>query len=243
MKFLIGLLVALVTLLSTGRNYPKMGQCAYPTIPGSAISQKFDAYNPSMIAGNHLHKGIDIKVGVGAPVYADLDGIVIYAGVQQTGYGRHIIIRHPNGNLSIFGHLSVLKVTAGEQVISGQLIGRSGGDPDDDIDGDGSSTGAHLHWEMRPVGFTANWNYAFDPIEYCLSLHPTRYEIAYVTAPVGLNVHISPSQKSPILYSLYSREKVEIVEERDGWARLNSERPEWVRLEWLEKTGIFVPDP
>jgi murein DD-endopeptidase MepM/ murein hydrolase activator NlpD len=86
-----------------------------------------------------LHAGIDLAAGVGAPVRAALDGTVVSAG-NEGGYGRCVRIRHADGAVTVYAHLSSISVQAG-QVAAGQLIGREGNT--------GQSTGPHLHFEVR----------------------------------------------------------------------------------------------
>jgi murein DD-endopeptidase MepM/ murein hydrolase activator NlpD len=92
-----------------------------------------------------LHAGIDIGAPIGTPVWASKAGQVILAG-QQSGYGNAIVISHGNGLTTLYGHLSRISVSEGQQVRQGQVIGASGNT--------GESTGPHLHFETR-VGGTA----------------------------------------------------------------------------------------
>jgi murein DD-endopeptidase MepM/ murein hydrolase activator NlpD len=66
----------------------------------------------------------------------------------------------------LYAHLSQLNVRFGQIVKSGQIIGLSGGDPNDDIDGDGASSGAHLHFEVRVPSHLDNNLYNIDPEYY-----------------------------------------------------------------------------
>lgn len=210
----------------------------FPTIPTAFITQVFNNYAPGSYAGDGRHKGIDYGINVGSPIYACLAGMVEVATVQQTGYGRHVRVRHADGSLGIYGHLSELLCKVGDQVGDGQLIGKSGGDPRDKIDGDGFSTGAHLHWEIRPAGVTTDQG-AVDPNLYCIKLLAAKWENAECTASVGLNVRSAPSGGAPVLYTLKKREQVQVVEQVNGWARLNALRPEWCSLQYLALSGVF----
>ena len=97
------------------------------------------------------HKGIDIGLRVGDAVYAAFDGIVRAAlPINLTGgYGNVLVIRHPNGLETYYGHLSRFIVKSGDLVKAGELIGYGGST--------GRSTGPHLHFETRYMG------QAFDP--------------------------------------------------------------------------------
>lgn len=87
----------------------------------------------------------------GDTVRAAFNGIVRYiGGVRQTGgYGNLVIIRHPNGLETYYGHLSKILVGENESVKAGEIIGLGGST--------GRSTGPHLHFETRYMG------HAFDP--------------------------------------------------------------------------------
>jgi murein DD-endopeptidase MepM/ murein hydrolase activator NlpD len=211
---------------------------SFPTISTARITQLFNNYNPSMYGGDGRHKGIDYGTPAGTPVYACMDGTVSVATVAQTGYGRHIRLQHLDGSMSIYGHLTKLLVRVGEQVRAGQEIGKSGGDPNDGIDGDGLSTGAHLHWEIRPPGKTSTDQGAVDPKEYCLQYVPAPVEFAECIAAVGLNVRSAPMTTAPSLFLLMRKETVRVVEHGvGGWVRLHGLRPEWCSSEYLHFTG------
>jgi murein DD-endopeptidase MepM/ murein hydrolase activator NlpD len=95
------------------------------------------------------HKGIDIKLDIGDPVYAAFDGVVRMQRYNPGGYGNYVLIRHYNGLETIYGHLSEAIVVRNQTVRAGQIIGFGGST--------GRSTGPHLHFETRLMG------QAFDP--------------------------------------------------------------------------------
>lgn len=86
------------------------------------------------------HDGIDIGSKLGSPIYAAGDGEVIHAGLNG-GYGKCVIISHGNGIKSLYGHLSAIDVKVGDRVKRGQQIAKMGNT--------GTSTSAHLHFEVR----------------------------------------------------------------------------------------------
>jgi len=90
----------------------------------------------------HPHYGIDYVAPYGTPVSATGDGTVIFAG-RKGGYGKLVIIRHPNGYKTYYGHLSRIarKIRRGRKVHQGEIIGYVGAT--------GLATGPHLHYEMR----------------------------------------------------------------------------------------------
>ena len=98
-----------------------------------------------------FHAGIDIGGGYGSPVYAAADGIVIYAGPAR-GYGWLVIIDHGRRGghdvATAYAHLSRDRVSVGEEVSAGEMIGAIGNE--------GVSTGPHLHFEVRVDGEPVN---------------------------------------------------------------------------------------
>ncbi|MEZ5191498.1 MAG: VCBS repeat domain-containing M23 family metallopeptidase [Nocardioides sp.] len=81
----------------------------------------------------------------GDPVVAAAPGVVAVADtVDNGGYGKWVMISHPNGESTIYGHLSVVSVQAGQTVDQGTQIGQVGST--------GNSTGPHLHFEERVDG-------------------------------------------------------------------------------------------
>jgi murein DD-endopeptidase MepM/ murein hydrolase activator NlpD len=90
------------------------------------------------------HKGIDIPAAIGDPVYAAASGIVEPIA-RGTGWGRLVKLRHPDGTKTLYAHLSARTVTAGQNVVIGDIIGRVG------TDGNGANRGSHLHFEAYGV--------------------------------------------------------------------------------------------
>jgi hypothetical protein len=86
---------------------------------------------------------VDVSLRVGTPLYALVDGDVVWAGESgRCGYG--VTIRNHDQQASVtYCHLSSIDVAAGQQVAAGQPLGRSGGQPGSR--GAGNSTGPHLH--------------------------------------------------------------------------------------------------
>ncbi|MDP9434763.1 MAG: M23 family metallopeptidase [Actinomycetota bacterium] len=83
---------------------------------------------------------MDFAAPVGTPVYAASRGTVIAAG-PASGFGRWVKIAHSGGVHTVYGHISSWSVQVGQAVRAGQEIARSGNE--------GSSTGPHLHFEVR----------------------------------------------------------------------------------------------
>jgi len=86
------------------------------------------------------HPGIDIAVPAGTPIRASGGGTVAAAG-YDVDYGLFVLLRHPSGYETMYGHASRLLVVEGDDVQSGQVIALSGNS--------GRSTAPHLHFEIR----------------------------------------------------------------------------------------------
>lgn len=100
------------------------------------------------------HKGLDIKVYIGDTIRAAFSGKVRIVKYEAGGYGKYIVIRHPNGLETIYGHLSKQLVTEDQVVRVGEPIGLGGNT--------GRSTGSHLHFETRLCGVALNPAIFFD---------------------------------------------------------------------------------
>ena len=100
----------------------------------------------------HIHKGIDIANYTGTSIRATANGTVIAVGTSGN-FGKRIMIYHgtdENGTtyVTVYAHLSQIKVSVGEKVDQGDLIGLMGNT--------GVSTGTHLHYEVRINGVPVN---------------------------------------------------------------------------------------
>jgi murein DD-endopeptidase MepM/ murein hydrolase activator NlpD len=98
-----------------------------------------------------MHEGIDIAVPEGTPIRAARSGSVAIAAYTG-GYGNYTCVDHGGGISSCYGHQSSFAVSPGDQVAQGDVIGYSGNT--------GSSTGPHVHFEIRVNGA------AVDPLAY-----------------------------------------------------------------------------
>lgn len=100
------------------------------------------------------HKGVDLKANVGDTVYAAYDGKVRLTKFERGGYGFYVIVRHENGLETVYGHLSRFLVKPDQYVKAGTPIALSGNT--------GRSTGPHLHFETRFMGYAINPEAIFD---------------------------------------------------------------------------------
>lgn len=112
------------------------GRFVWPT--GGILTQYFSWY----------HGGNDIAAPVGTPVFAADAGRVVTVQYLNYGYGNHVIINHGNGYQTLYGHLSRIDVSEGQNVARGERIGLMGNT--------GRSTGSHLHLEIYQGGTRVN---------------------------------------------------------------------------------------
>jgi murein DD-endopeptidase MepM/ murein hydrolase activator NlpD len=142
-------------------EYPK-GYFQSPVSTNILLTGTFGELRP-----DHFHAGIDIKSkngGVGQPIFAAAEGFVDRIKVQASGYGNVLYLKHPNGYGTVYAHLDRfspelekfvrdaqykqerfevdLQPADGQfRVRKGQEIGKMGNS--------GSSSGPHLHFEIR----------------------------------------------------------------------------------------------
>lgn len=109
------------------------------------------------------HSGIDVPAPKGTEVKAAKSGVVITSSYNAGGYGNYVVVSHGNGNTTLYAHLSSRKVSVGDTVKQGQVIGLVGST--------GRSTGNHLHYEVRvnnvridPVTLYSGLTYKGSPI-------------------------------------------------------------------------------
>lgn len=100
--------------------------------------------------GDAFHAGIDLLAPRGTPVMAAGPGTVTWAGRRPGGWGRLVVVRHPDGVRTLYAHLASIDVRVGDQVSGGAILGRVGSS--------GNATGPHLHFEVRVHGA------AIDPL-------------------------------------------------------------------------------
>lgn len=93
------------------------------------------------------HKGIDIAAKSGTPIYAVLDGTVVYSGVQGA-YGNVVVLEHPDFVMTVYAHNEKNLVKVGDKVEKAQQIAMAGST--------GNANGSHLHFEYRIKGKAIN---------------------------------------------------------------------------------------
>lgn len=106
----------------------------------------------------HKHSGQDFAAKPGSKVLSAHQGTVVKAGGNGAGdgpgYGNAVVLKHPDGTFTQYGHMKTIKVHTGQTVKTGEQIGQVGST--------GNSTGPHLHFEVRK---SAEYGSAKDPVK------------------------------------------------------------------------------
>ena len=110
--------------------------------------------------GGRRHTGIDFPVPAGTRVKAAGRGVVVFAGWNTGGYGNLVVVKHRLGFASWYAHLGRVRVSPGQAVSGGTLLGYAGST--------GHSTGPHLHWEVR------RFDTPINPLPYMLAATAAR---------------------------------------------------------------------
>lgn len=135
-----------------GVDPDQAAQMLYPLIgTAGTISDYFGQRESPGGIGSTNHQGLDIAAPEGTPIDAVLGGLVTIAG-DYGGYGNAVQIDHGNGVQTLYGHMSTVGVSPGQQVTAGQIIGAVGST--------GNSTGPHLHLSVIKDGSMV------DPLPY-----------------------------------------------------------------------------
>lgn len=122
------------------------GVLAWP-LKSAFITQYFGdtAFARSGAYNGHGHNGIDFRASIGTEVFSAGSGAVTATGNTDSvrgcySYGKWVLVRHNTGLSTLYAHLSLIKVSPGQEVSTGQLIGYSGAT--------GYATGPHLHFSV-----------------------------------------------------------------------------------------------
>lgn len=124
-------------------------------VTASMLTAFFDSIVGSGPARGQQHRGLDIAVPVGTPVYAPRDAKVKKVEFQPTSGGHVVTLEHEGGYTSVYAHLSEILVRVGDTVSQGTEIAKSGES--------GAVTGPHLHWELARNGLNIDPLDIFDP--------------------------------------------------------------------------------
>lgn len=125
-------------ILNENINNKNFGKILWPVKSGK-ITSKFGNRNHPVLKSVKFHRGVDIAVSLGTPVYAGIKGIVTFAG-KRGNYGNLVEIEGSDGIKVRYAHLSKIDVIAGQRVSDGEKVAETGNT--------GMSTGPHLHYEI-----------------------------------------------------------------------------------------------
>ncbi len=118
----------------------------------NALSSLFGSRTHPITGKPNNHSGIDLPAAGGTNIFATKSGVVSVAGYDSS-YGNYCVITHADGQSTLYAHQRVLPIVkVGDSVTQGQVIGYVGTT--------GSSTGNHLHYEIRENGVRV------DPVNY-----------------------------------------------------------------------------
>ena len=120
-------------------SIPSSGSAVSP-VPGAVIGAYFGQYG----LWSRYHTGLDFRAAYGTPIRAVKSGVVLYAGNSGDWAGNHVALKHADGMTTMSSHMSSIAVGSGQTVQAGQIIGYVGQS--------GRAFGAHLHFELYPVG-------------------------------------------------------------------------------------------
>ena len=197
--------------------------------------------------GFHVGKCLDFGWnnkygGKNQPIYACDDGVVYKVEVQPNG-GNVVYIKHNNGMVSCYAHLSKVLVKKGQKVAMAQQIGNMG------ATGKGAN-GNHLHFGLFTSTSVIYKNSTIDPFDYLelyegqvvakstkkkygdkIKVH-VEAKKGKVNSGVGLNLREGNSTDYKILALLRDKTEVKILDEKDGWYKV--ELIGWVSKNYIE---------
>ena len=151
--------------------------CSTFVLPMDSMTRVTSKYGPRR---RRMHKGIDLKVQIGDTIRAAFDGKVRIKNFERRGYGYYLVIRHPNGLETVYGHLSKFLVGVNDIVRAGDPIALGGNT--------GRSTGSHLHFETRFLGQAIN---PADIIDFENSIpHQECFVTSRLTDVRAISIHL-----------------------------------------------------
>lgn len=202
MRYIPTAILLLFCLQSFAQDFEAINY-QFPINPGQ---QNYLAGTVGEIRSSHFHTGIDVKTGgrTGLPIYAVADGYISRIKVSASGYGYALYMKHPNGTFSVYAHLEafdpkIAAWTLKEQYRKesfevdlfpeagqfpfkrGDIIGYSGNT--------GSSSGPHLHFEIRDANHRPIdvLSLGFDEIRDNIS--PVVQKVAFITLDQSARVN------------------------------------------------------
>lgn len=149
-------------LVSPERRAAWLGSLRLPQSAAEAFSSGFFRPVKGVVTSTYgyrarfrrVHKGIDLNLSIGDTVMSAAAGAVKSVGFDRRGYGRYVVVLHPTGVETLYGHLSASLVAEGDAVKAGSPLGLGGST--------GRSTGPHLHFEVRWNGLPLDPSGLFD---------------------------------------------------------------------------------
>lgn len=135
-----------------GYTYTGNGIFTWPLSTGGTLTSNY-GYRIHPISGvRKMHTGIDLAAPAGTPILAAESGTVSLVRKLGTGYGWYVVVSHGSNISTLYAHMSSIIVSEGQAVSRGQKLGGVGTT--------GSSTGNHLHFEVRVNGsHVSPWGY------------------------------------------------------------------------------------
>ncbi|MDE6558867.1 MAG: M23 family metallopeptidase, partial [Muribaculaceae bacterium] len=208
-----------IDIYNEGWNSRSVNPFKEADVPNTAVINVtgYHIPHPGRITSNYgyrarfgrMHKGVDIGLKMNDTIRAAFDGKVRLTSYEGKGYGNYVIIRHPNGLETVYGHLNRHLVKPNQVVKAGDPIGLGGST--------GRSTGPHLHFETRYMGYAINPAAIFDFANHTThtdtytfskqtyqqprNFAPSREQLAKNES--GVNPYISADQKSSYVFLLY----------------------------------------
>ncbi|MDR2963639.1 MAG: M23 family metallopeptidase [Bacteroidales bacterium] len=151
------------TIMHLAKNKTEMLKCipAIQPLRNAKLVSGFGFRMHPIYKTVRVHTGIDLAAPTGTKIYATGDGTIQNADFER-GYGKQVVIYHGYNFSTVYGHMEKILVQRGQKVKRGDLIGLVGNT--------GTSTGSHLHYEVR------RHNIPVNPINYYLNdLSPKEY--------------------------------------------------------------------
>ncbi len=134
---------------------PPEGSMTWPYPGDYKIYSKYGMRYHPVYKKNKMHWGVDLGGSYGNPIVAAADGTVLKVDTPVPGkntggtnYGNYVVIDHGGGISTLYAHCKTVKVSVGDHVVAGQTIAACGST--------GTSTGPHVHFEVRVNGSKVN---------------------------------------------------------------------------------------
>ncbi len=196
------------------------GYYKFPIRPGE---QNFLSGTMGELRRTHFHGGIDIKTSgvTGLPVYAAADGFISRIKITRGGYGNALYIKHPNGTTTVYAHLKSFKKEIQQYLIKKQYENKSWtvdlfpqredfpikkGDIIASSGNSGSSSGPHLHFEVRDKN-----QYVLDPLRMGFK------EIKDQKAPLLKKIAFVTKSPTARINGKFGRMEIDVIPSRNGF--------------------------